>query len=115
MRPLDFFFRVVNSGLGLVDLSHQFRNLQYGQHLSRVNVVADIDINIADVAGYLGVQLDILVRNELAGDGQRSGDRLALHRGYCSVGGMWRHRRLASLALSGEPARARLAIMPATN
>ncbi len=91
-------------------------NLQDGQHLSLVNVVADVDVDVLDVARHLGVQLDVLVRAELAGDGKRIGDGLALDR---SDGGVRNSRGVSPhfvrTTADGEPARARFTTMPATN
>src|SRR5579871_84432 len=42
-----------------------------------MHAVADIDINVLDVAGDLCVQLDVLVRHKLARDGQRGSNRFA--------------------------------------
>ena len=74
VRALNLFFGMMNGGLGLVYLRHQFGNLEDSQHLALTNMITDIHIDILDVAGNLGVQLDVLVRAELACDGKRCGN-----------------------------------------
>ena len=80
LRLMDLFFRMVHFSLCLVHLGHQFRNFQHRQHLSGVNPITNIDVDVLYITGYLGVQLDILVGTELPGDGQRVGNRLPLDR-----------------------------------
>ena len=41
---------------------------------------------LLDIAGHLGVQFDVLVRDELAGNRKRSGDRFPLDWSDCGVG-----------------------------
>ena len=78
LRARDFFLRVVYGRLRLIDLGNEFWDLQHRQHLSLADMVPYIDVDMADVASHLGVQLDVLVGNELAGDGKRSGNGLSL-------------------------------------
>ena len=77
----DFFLRVVYGCMRLIDLGDEFWDLQHRQHLSLVDMVPYVDVDMSDVAGHLGVQLDVLVGNELAGDGKRSGNGLPFHHG----------------------------------
>ena len=69
-------------------------------------MVADVDVNVLDVARHLGVQFDILVRNELAGDGKCVGDGTTRHRSD----GRERHvvARSAVFPWDEPPARTRL-------
>ena len=88
MRPLNLFFRMMHCGLRLIDLGNQFRDLQHREHLSPVDVVSDIDVDVADVAGHLGVQFDVLVGDKLTRYRKRSGNGLALNRNNRGVRGM---------------------------
>ncbi|MGH9599414.1 MAG: hypothetical protein ACRD27_06085, partial [Terracidiphilus sp.] len=45
--------------------------------LTLVDPVSDIDINVADVAGDLGVELDLLVGKQFAGNIELVGERFA--------------------------------------
>ena len=76
----DFFFRVVYGGLRFIDLGNEFRNLQDGKYLSLMNVVPNVNVDVPDIAGHLGMQLDVLVGDKLAGNRKRIGNRLLLHR-----------------------------------
>ena len=76
VRALDLFLGVVDGGIRFIDLRDEFWNLENGQHLAVVHAVADVDIDLLDVSGDLGVDLNVLVRNELARNRKLVGDRL---------------------------------------
>ena len=62
LSALNLFFGVMHGSLGLVDLRHQSREFPAPPALVPVHAVADIDVDVLDVAGHLGVQFDVLVR-----------------------------------------------------
>ena len=45
LRTLDFFFGVVHGSLGFIDLGNHFGNFQHRQHLSLMDVVANINVD----------------------------------------------------------------------
>lgn len=63
---------------GAGQLRGQLGHLEDGEGLSLVDAVADIDVNVANEAGDLGVDVDNLVRLELAGEREDLVDAAAL-------------------------------------
>ncbi len=94
LSALNFFLGMMHRCFRRIDLGHQFGDLQDSEHLSLADAVANIDVNVADVAGDLGVQFDVLIGNELSSDRKSGGHGLALDRSDGSVGdifpGVWR-------------------------
>ena len=46
LRALNFFLGMMHRCFGLIDLGHQFGDLQHSEHLSLVDVVANVDVNV---------------------------------------------------------------------
>ena len=63
-------------------LSIQLGHFQDSEHLAGMHTVADIDIDPADVTGDFGMEIDVLIRDELAGDSKAAGDRAADYGNY---------------------------------
>ena len=86
LRPLQIALRSANLLLRSArrrvragKLRRQLRHFQHRQRLAFLHVVADIHINLADVARHLRVHIDVLERLEFPGDGQRAADVVTLH------------------------------------
>jgi hypothetical protein len=78
LRAPDFFFRTTHSGIRARQFGSQFGNFQDREGLTGLYVIADVDVNDLDVAGHLRVNIHILKRLELSGDGQRGADAAPL-------------------------------------
>ena len=66
----DFLFGATYRGVGAGKLRCKFGDFQDRERLSRPHMVADIDVNHLDVAGYLRMNVDVLEWLEFSGDGQ---------------------------------------------
>ena len=107
--PVDPVLTAPNVGIRTGKLRVQFGNFQNGQRLLIFHFVADIHIDMLDIAGHFGVDVDILIRPESAGQCNRSVDWAP--RG-CRHGDGWHRRRvvragvrLASWKFENNPGR----------
>ena len=71
--------RLLLDGHGVVQLILQLGNFERGQQLVRLNLVAEINLHLADIAGDLRVQFHLLVGPELGGHGHLIKEGLARH------------------------------------
>ncbi len=68
--PCYLGLTVLHGGLRLGHIVLHFRNLQDRKKLSLLHAVTDVDINLLDIPGDFGHQLDFLIRFELRGEDQ---------------------------------------------
>ncbi len=78
LGAVDFFLTAATGGLVLRDLVLQLRRLEHREQLSSGDAIADVDVNRLDVAGDLGVNVDLLERSELRRQRERLG-QIAAH------------------------------------
>ena len=65
-RAQDILLAALDCGLRFIDLRHQFGDIQVGQHLAFAHPVANIDIDVPDITGHLGMKFHLLVGQQLA-------------------------------------------------
>jgi hypothetical protein len=70
LRSGDLFLALVNLEDRLLELGLEFGDFERSECLAFVDDVADIDVDLAHVAGDLGVHVHDLVRLKLAGEGE---------------------------------------------
>jgi hypothetical protein len=85
LLPLNFLLGSMDCCLCLIYLSDEFRNFQDSQYLSFMNPIADINVDLTDIAGYLSVQIHVLIREELTCNGKRIGNGAAFRPRYRNV------------------------------
>jgi hypothetical protein len=64
----DLFFVALVLCLAAALLCIDFRNLEHGERLAGMEPIADIDINVPHVAGYLGLHITHLIWLKLTGE-----------------------------------------------
>ena len=78
LRDVDLLLAALLLRLAAAILRVQLRDFEHGERLAGVDAVADIDVDVAHVAGDLRVHIDHLVGLELAGEGEYVRDVAAL-------------------------------------
>ncbi len=79
LRDADLLLAALLLGLAAAILRVQLRDFEHRERLAGVDAVADIDIDVAYVAGDLRVHIDHLVGLELPGKREHVRDVAALH------------------------------------
>src|SRR5581483_5878642 len=82
----DRILRALASRVCSLHLRVKFRNLEHGEHLPGLDAVANVHINLADVSGNFGMDIDLLERPEVPGQGDGVSNRLTLHHDHGSRG-----------------------------
>ena len=86
----DLFLGAADGRVRARKLRRKLRNFQDRQRLALLHVVAYVDVDRADIAGHLGVHINVLERFEFTGDCQGAADAAAFHTGHGgrSLGGV---------------------------
>ena len=84
----NLVFATAKLGYGTFQLSVQLWNFQNRKSLAGLYPIADIYIDVLDVARYLGMNVYNLVRLELPGKFQGMRNRAACYRDYCCGGNL---------------------------
>jgi hypothetical protein len=82
LRAGDLVFAPAKLRYGTFQLCIQFRDLQDRKSLASLDLVADINVDVLDVAGHLGMNVYNLIRLELAGEIQGMCNRAASDSDY---------------------------------
>jgi hypothetical protein len=82
LRARNLVVALRNSRLAALELRLQFRNFQNSQGLALTHLIAYIDIDGANEAGNLGMNIDHLVGLELSRQAQGPRNRSSLNAGY---------------------------------
>ncbi len=78
----NFVFPAGNLSDGTLQLGAQFRHFEHSKHLPLAHLVADVHINVPDVAGDFCVHINDLIGLELPREVQGMDDTSLLHCGY---------------------------------
>jgi hypothetical protein len=81
----DFFLTVANPCRRALQLCGQLGDFKHRQHLSGVNSVADVNVNISDVSRDFGVEFHFLKGQEFTGNGECVRKRRASNLHDCSA------------------------------
>ena len=80
----DLLLAALLLGLAAAILRVQFGHFEHGERLTGTDAVADIDIDVTDIAGNLRVHVDHLVGLKLPGETEHMRDVARLDRTYGS-------------------------------
>ena len=72
---------------GALQLGLQLGDFEHGEGLALMDAVADVDVDVADEAGDLGMNIDDLIGLELTGQGEHLVDVADLHESDLAAGG----------------------------
>ena len=92
LRTGDLVLATAKLRYGALQLSVQFWNFQDRKSLAGLDPIADIYIDVLDVARYLGMNVYNLVRLELPGKFQGMRNCAACYRDYCRGGNLCGNR-----------------------
>src|ERR1700690_126513 len=82
LGAMDGILAALNVGVGSGDLGAEFGNFENGKNLFIFHLVADVDVNVPDVPGNLGVNVNLLVGTERSGESDRAANRATSREGH---------------------------------
>jgi hypothetical protein len=88
LRDADLFHASLLLGLAAAILRVQLGNFEYGEGLAGVDAIADVDVDVAHVAGDLCVYIDDLIGLKLPGEREHVRDVAALDNADGRSGGL---------------------------
>ena len=103
LRAIDLFGAARTRRLVLSGLVAQLRDLEHGEQLSRLDAIADVDVDRLQKSGDLGVDIDLLKRSKFRRERQRLRQVRALVFATATVGRTGRAPAPRHAVLNNQP------------